>query len=126
MTQYTNFADIIVSCPQEELREIIKHEFHYSAYKITWFSPVGGFAYQGSRSANLLSGLLPYYEISFQIHPSPDKTYVIRLIKSFKGIQWRGRRYLEYLRIDQKFIDMANRLSAHFYYKGWLERTMFF
>jgi hypothetical protein len=126
MTQYTTCADIIVSCPQEEIRKILQYELFYSAFKITWFSSAGGIAYQGSRGANLLIGsIVQYYEIAFQIQPLPDKTNILRLIKSFKGSRMGSGRWLDYSLIEKKFLDIANKLSANFYYKGWLVNTIF-
>jgi hypothetical protein len=124
---YTHHADIIVSCPQEEIQNIIQQVFYYNGFTLEWHSPVEGMAHHGSRTGNfLLYPYVQYYEIVFQIFPMANKSSVIRLIKSFRGSHWGKGRWLDYTLIEKKFMEIVNIMSSHFYSMGWLENTMFF
>jgi hypothetical protein len=127
MTRYTNCADIIVLCPEKEIQQTIQQVLYQNGFEVQWSSPVQGMAHQGTRASNFVFGpLLQYYEIVFQIYPMPDKSSVIRLIKSFRGYHLGHGRWLDFTLVEKKFIELVNMVSSYFYSMGWHQSTTFY
>lgn len=120
-------AEIIVTCPPEEIQQIMQHVFYYNYYSVYWQSPVEGFAQQLSGTGkNPLGPKVQYYEFVIQIFTMPDRKSVIRLIKSSRGIPGNVAGWWDQGLIEKKFIEIVDKMSFYFQSIGRHENTVFF
>lgn len=127
MIQYTDCVDIFVMCPHHEVQRMLDFVLPYNGFQVQWYSQLLGMAHQGNKEMNFILGPWSlYHEILFQLFPMPDKTFVIRLIKSFRGYHLGRGRWLDFTLIERKFIETVNLLTYYFHSLGWLGRVVFY
>jgi len=123
MTRCTDCVDLHVACPQQEIQPMLGFVFYQHGLQVQWHSPVEGIAYQGTRGKCFIFGsIAQYHEIFFQLFPMPDKSYIVRLIKSFRGYH----RHMEHIFIEKKFVEVVNMLSYYFTSMGWFQNIVYY
>jgi hypothetical protein len=124
---YYHHAEIVVTCPGEDIQQIMQFVFYSNYYSVCWQSPVEGFAQQLSGTGKYpLGPKVQWYEFVIQIFPMPDRKYTIRLIKSFRGITSNAVGWWDQNLIEKKFIEIVDKMSSYFHSIGRHENTLFF
>ena len=105
-------TDIFVSDSIENVKETVQQVFQQNEFKIQWSSEYDGRASRGSKAKGIAFGALAQYnDIDFKISTAPDKTVVVRLIRSTSGLTGGllGRR-----KVKKQYKKIVEMISDHF------------
>lgn len=109
MVEYT---DILINSSAGKVKETVQHAFQQNKFKVQWSSLYEGKATRGKKGANIaLGALAQYYEIDFKVLTAPDKTVVLRIIKSTTGL-WGGA--LGAHKVKKQYREIVDMLSKYF------------